>query len=178
MLIGAMIEVLFLLALVVGLVMNSISSKVFPEGVLLMLLVPIPILILEMVLYHRRYFLDLLFVSIASFSGREIEVSRKQNRRCDDYIFVLSAEGSDGQSERFFLSGDLMKTHDRELMQVCSTRGTLAGPVSFRYLKRSKYVIELLQWPLPKETMVQTETHSKKWLKKQRRKQQCEDISG
>lgn len=150
-LVGAMMEVLFFGALAVVLVMGGSSARVSPDGAALMLLLPVPILLLEIALYHWRYFLDLLFVSVPSFSGSVTKVSRVQKRRCDDYIFALYAQGPEGPSQTFFLFGGLMKEHYRELMQVCSSQSILPGPVCFRYLKRSGYVIELLEWPRQKE---------------------------
>lgn len=150
-LIGAMLEMLILGALFVVLVLGGSVGKVSPGGMLLMLLLPVPILFLEMVLYHWRYLLDLLFISIPRFSGRVTRVNRMQKRRCDDYTFALCVEGPDGLSRTFFLFGDLMKEHYGELMQACSSKSFLPGPVSFRYLRRSKYMIELLEWPWQKE---------------------------
>lgn len=151
-LVGAMLEILLLGALFVVLVLGGPGRRVFPGGALLMLLLPVPFLLLEMLLYHWRYFLDLLFLSAPLFSGRVTKVSRMQKHRCDDYTFALYAGEPDGLPQTFFLFGELMKEHYGELTQACSSKGDPHfGPVSFRYLKRSKYVIELLQWPRPKE---------------------------
>lgn len=172
--IWAMLEILFLGALLVVFVLTGSPIKVSAGGVCIMLLLPISFMLFEMLLYHRKLFLDLMFVSTQNFSGGVTRVSRTQNRRCDDYTFALYAEGQGG-SQVFFLFGDLMKARYGELMQACSSRNSRFDPVSFCYLKRSKYIIELHEWPRQEEFDLQRKNHSKKWLKKQLRKQRWKD---